>query len=92
MEVVSLKMEESLLEDVDKSLKINRYSTRTEFIRDAIRSKLFELEKRKAIEELAKMKGSLKGKLKNLSKDELDKIAYELFDEKKKGHDIFREL
>ena len=63
METVTLKMEESLLEAIDKSLAKNRYSTRTEFIREAIRDKISELElreieKQRAIHELAKFRGS----------------------------------
>ena len=45
MQVVSIKMEESLLKEIDGFLKKNRYATRTEFIRDAIRSKLTQKEK-----------------------------------------------
>ncbi|MFH1376553.1 MAG: ribbon-helix-helix domain-containing protein [Candidatus Woesearchaeota archaeon] len=62
METISLKMEKELLHDVDSSIKSHRYSTRTEFIRDAIRTKLNDLEKEEAIKKLAKLKGSLKAK------------------------------
>lgn len=62
METISLKMEEELLHDVDSSIKSHRYSTRTEFIRDAIRTKLNDLEKEEAIKKLAELKGSLKAK------------------------------
>ncbi len=64
METISLKMEKGLLHYIDKILKANRYSTRTEFIRDAIRSKLTDLEKEEAIRKLTEFKGSLKGKAK----------------------------
>lgn len=62
METVSLKMEKNLLEEMDDRLKTNRYSTRTEFIRDAIREKLDLLEKKEIIRKLAAFKGKLKGK------------------------------
>jgi len=62
MESVCLKMEQKLLHEIDSKLKNNRYATRTEFIRDAIRSKLSELEKEELIKKLAAFKGSLKGK------------------------------
>lgn len=55
-------MEEELLHDIDSSIKSYRYSTRTEFIRDAIRTKLNYLEKEKAIKKLAELKGSLKAR------------------------------
>lgn len=62
METISLKMEEGLLRDVDSSIKSHRYSTRTEFIRDAIRNKLNELEKEEVIKKLAQLKGNLNAK------------------------------
>jgi metal-responsive CopG/Arc/MetJ family transcriptional regulator len=74
METVTLKMEETLLNDIDSSIKGHRYSTRTEFIRDAIRSKLNELEKEDAIRKLAALKGSLKGKFK-MSEEEAGRLA-----------------
>jgi len=40
METISLKLDENMLKNVDNKLKKHNYSTRTEFIRDAIRDKL----------------------------------------------------
>jgi|SaaInlStandDraft_4_1057021.scaffolds.fasta_scaffold40071_2 metal-responsive CopG/Arc/MetJ family transcriptional regulator len=57
MESVSLKLDETMLSNIDHTLKDNNYSTRTEFIRDAIRIKLDELKKAKLIEEFIKFKG-----------------------------------
>ncbi|MFH1505384.1 MAG: ribbon-helix-helix domain-containing protein [archaeon] len=61
METISLKMDEALLKEIDNNLQKYRYSTRTEFLRDAIRSKLTDLEKKEAIRKITAMKGSLKG-------------------------------
>lgn len=69
METISLKMEKSFLKEIDTTLKKNRYSTRTEFIRDSIRKNLTELEKEEAIKKLAEFKGSLKGKSKLTDKE-----------------------
>ncbi len=74
METVSLKMDEGLLHEIDSKLEENRYSTRTEFIRDAIRIRLSNLEKEKVIRKLAAFKGSLKGKAK-MSEKEASKKA-----------------
>ena len=49
-------MEGKLLKDIDFLIKNYRYSTRTEFIRDAIRAKLNELDKEEAIKQLISMK------------------------------------
>ncbi len=62
MEVISLKMEDGLVEEIDNKLAKHRYATRSEFIRDAIREKLSELEKEDILKHLAKMKGSSKRK------------------------------
>ena len=40
MEAITLKLNAHMLKEVDKSLKKNNFSTRTEFIRTAIREKL----------------------------------------------------
>ena len=60
MEAISLKLDEALLEEMDQNLSKYRYSTRTEFIRDAIRSKLSELEKKELMEAVHHLRGSSK--------------------------------
>lgn len=72
MKSISLKIDNTFLEDINKTIKQNRYSTRTEFIREAIRDKIKQLEKEKAIRKLACLKGSLNPKM---SDDEAGKIA-----------------
>lgn len=62
MEAVSLKLEENMLHNIDESLDSNNYSTRTEFIRDAIRHKLEELKTQKIMEEFMKFQGKAKKK------------------------------
>ena len=62
MEAISLKMDEKILGEIDRKLARYRYSTRTEFIRDAIRSKLSELEKRELLKEIDSLYGSSKRK------------------------------
>lgn len=68
-------MEQKLLHEIDSKLKDNRYATRTEFIRDAVRSKLSELEKEEVIRKLVAFKGSLKRKAK-MSDEEAGEIAF----------------
>lgn len=45
MEAISLKLEDTMLETIEKAMKKHCYSTKTEFIREAIREKLNTLEK-----------------------------------------------
>lgn len=62
MESITIKIEESIVKEMDSNLKKHRYSTRTEFIREAIRDKLSTLEKENLKEELKKYLGASKTK------------------------------
>lgn len=74
METVSIKLDESILKEIDGSLKKHRYSTRTEFMRDAIRDKLREMEENpltpKEKEEISKAIDNARGILKTKTTDE----------------------
>jgi len=62
MESVSLKLEQGFLRDIEKTIRKNRYSTKTEFIRAAIRDKIKELEKEELLRKVDKLFGSSKHK------------------------------
>ena len=62
MKVVTLKMEESFLKSIEKAMKKNHYSTKTEFIREALRDKLEQLDKEERIKQLSKVYGAGKEK------------------------------
>ena len=62
MEAVSLKLEDEFLKDVKKTMKKHRYTTKTEFIREAIRDKIRDLEKEEALLRLEKAYGASKRK------------------------------
>ena len=79
MESISLKLENTFLKDIESIMKKHRYSTKTEFIREAIRDKIKDLEK----EELIARAESLYGASKRKTTDE------ELH---KAGEKAFREL
>lgn len=76
MEVISLKLDERMLKDIDGTLEKHRYSTRTEFIRDAIRGKLSDLEKEDLLKSVARMKGVSKRKTTN---EQLHRAGEEAF-------------
>lgn len=78
MEAISLKMDEALLQELDAKLQEHRYSTRTEFIRDAIREKLSELEKREVLKRLEEIHGAAD---KDTTDEELHAIREKLADE-----------
>ncbi len=61
MESITIKVEDHLANEIDKAMNPD-YSTKTEFIREAIRDKLKEIRKDKAIDELKKYFGKAKAK------------------------------
>ncbi len=62
METVSIKMEGDFNKDIEKTMKKHRYSTKTEFIREAIRDKIKDLEKEEVIMRVNKLYGASKRK------------------------------
>lgn len=62
MEAVCIKLEESFLEDIEEIMKKQRYTTKTEFIREAIRDKIRQFEKEEALLKVRKLYGSSKRK------------------------------
>ena len=82
MEVISLKMEEKLLKEIDQKIGKHRYSTRTEFIRDAIREKLSDLEKEEILMELKRLRGSSKRKTTDKQLHKAREILVERYEKK----------
>jgi len=62
MEPVTIRFEDSFLHDIEKVMKKNRYATKTEFIREAVREKIKELEKEEALTRVRKLYGASKRK------------------------------
>ena len=60
MEVVTVKFQEDVLERIDNSISRHNFNSRTEFIREAVRDKLAELNKDDLIKEFLKFKGKAK--------------------------------
>ncbi|MEW6408322.1 MAG: ribbon-helix-helix domain-containing protein [Patescibacteria group bacterium] len=85
METISLKLEGGLLREVDQTLKRNRYSTRTEFIRDAIREKLSDLEKDELLRQVAKLRGLSKRKTTDEELHKAGEKAFEMIEKKLKA-------
>lgn len=54
MKTVSLKIADTILEDIDSFLEEHYFSTRTEFIREAIRDKIQVLESQRFEQEMRK--------------------------------------
>ncbi len=62
MDVLNLKIDGKILREIDQTVQDHRYSTRSEFVRDAIREKLSELETEKMLRHIEKTAGSSKRK------------------------------
>ena len=58
MESVSLKLEDSFLKNIEETMKKHRYTTKTEFIREAIRDKIRDLEKEEYMMRALKLYGA----------------------------------
>ncbi|MAG77633.1 MAG: hypothetical protein CL811_12835 [Colwelliaceae bacterium] len=81
MEPITVKFEDSFLKDIEMVMKKHRFATKAEFIRQAIREKMNDLEKQESLERLRKMYGA--SHKKTTDKD-LKKIRKEVFDELEK--------
>lgn len=57
MEIITFKIQEEIVKKIDGLLKPLNFNNRTEFIREALREKLRDLEKDRAINALEKFKG-----------------------------------
>ncbi|MBI4983694.1 hypothetical protein HZC32_03560 [Candidatus Woesearchaeota archaeon] len=58
METISIRFDEDFVQELEEVMKENRYATKTEFIREAVRDKIHELEKRKALLRLEQAYGA----------------------------------
>jgi Arc/MetJ-type ribon-helix-helix transcriptional regulator len=56
-QMVNLRMENKLIAELDEVIKESNYSSRSEFIKDAVRKALIEFQKLKAMKTLGKYKG-----------------------------------
>ena len=59
---ISIRFEKDFLDDLEDIMKDHRYSTKAEFIREAVRDKMKMLEKEVALKRLEKVYGSSKRK------------------------------
>ena len=62
METVTVKFQEAVLKKIEKSIIEHNFNSRTEFIREAVRDKLADLNKEELIKEFLKFRGKAKKK------------------------------
>jgi hypothetical protein len=86
MESITLKVEKEFSSEIKMAMSPD-YSTKTEFIREAIREKIQKIRRERALLNLVKFKGTVNGK--SLTKEDKVKAAKELEDY---PGDIFKDL
>ena len=77
-QMITVKMDDSFLREIDTIVEKQGYQNRTEFIRKALREKIEDARIRDAIANLAKLKGASK---KQTSDAELEAIREKVFQE-----------
>lgn len=77
-DMITLKLDDTFLKDIDAVVQKNGYQNRTEFIRNALREKLEETKLKEAMLQIAHLKGASK---KKTSDEELHRIREKVFDE-----------
>jgi len=77
METISIRFENEFLHDIKKAMKTHRYVTKAEFIREAIRDKIKDLEKEKALMRLEKAYGASKRRTTQAELEKAKKKAFE---------------
>lgn len=82
MESISIKLEPNFLRVMEKIMRANRYSTKTEFIRTAIRDKIKELEKEETLRNIDKLLGSSKHKTTDKDLHKAREKAFEQLEKK----------
>ena len=81
-EMITVKMDNKFLEDIDSVVKKEGYQNRTEFIRAALREKVDEVKLKKAMIELSKLKGKSPKKTTDEERERIREKVFEEFDKK----------
>jgi len=82
METISIRLDESMVNELEKIMKRHHFATLTEFVREAIRDRMKELEHEELQRQISRLAGSSKRKT---SDEELHKVRgrlEKLYDEK----------
>ena len=77
-EMITLKLDDTFLKEIDSVVEKQGYHNRTEFIRNALREKMEETKLKEAMMEIAHLKGDSK---KKTSDEQLEKVRKRVFEE-----------
>ena len=81
-EMITVKMDDAFLDDIDAVVKKEKYQNRTEFIRAALREKIDEIKLKKAMMEIAHLKGASKKKITEEEYERARELAFDKISEK----------
>lgn len=85
MEPITVKFEEDFLYDIEKLMKKHRYATKAEFIREAVREKMKNLEKEDILNRVDHLFGSSKHKTTDEQLHEAGERAFNKLEKKSKA-------
>ncbi len=77
-DMITVKLEDSFLKEIDSIVQVQGYQNRTEFIRNALREKVEQAKLNEAMMQLAHLKGASK---KKTTDEQLEKIRMKVFEE-----------
>lgn len=77
-EMITVKLESTFLQSIDKIVQANGYQNRTEFIRMALREKVDEAKLKEAMMQIVQLKGAAK---KKVSEKEYEAAREKAFEE-----------
>ena len=83
-EMITVKLDDRFLEDIDSVVKKGGYQNRTEFIRNALREKVEEAKLKEAMMSIAHLKGASKKKTTEKEFEEIREKAFEELSKKLK--------
>lgn len=81
MEALSIRFEKGFLNEIEKAMKINGYSTKTEFIREAVRDKIKNLKKEIALMRLERLYGAGAKQGRKITDEDIHRAGEEAFSE-----------
>ncbi len=85
METISIRLESEFAKILSRVIKNNMYSTKTEFIREAIREKIKQIQREETVKRVEKLYGS--SKRRTTDKD-LHKVREKAFEQIERKHGL----
>jgi len=82
METISVRLDENMMKTLESLMKRHHFATTTEFVRDAIRSKIKELEREEIMRNIDRLAGSSKRKTTDEQLHKAGEKAFERLEKK----------